>query len=167
MIKDDPVIFLKGKQELLDFLNNNSNQSMFDEILTDKFKIESDFIIECINEVKNNNQYPYNATIYDLVNEKLNLGYEDGYSDNANSKLKTLVYNAQNYKRSNELKQAGFLFLTQEMIDQAYTENKKIETNKGLVCKVEKIDGKNYAKIPKKHMKVLIACGNVTIARII
>ena len=65
----------------------------------------------------------------------------------------------------NELKQAGFLFLTQEMIDQAYTENKKIETNNGLICKVEKIGGKNYAKIPKKHMKVLIT-GNATIARI-
>ena len=166
MIEDSPVIFLKGKEELLDFLNNNSNPDIWEQKKEIHFKIESDFIIDCIDEVKNNNQYPYNAIVYDLVNKKLNLGYDDGRSDTLNQCLNTLVYNAQCYKRSNELKQVGFQFLTQKMIDQAYNENKRIETNTGLICKVQEIDGENYAKVPKKHMKAL-ACGNGTIARII
>ena len=119
-----PTIVLHGKQELLDALNNPYwDQEKDDSML--RWKIKSDFIIECIQEIQNSGKYAYNADVNRLVSEKLKLPEHDYNS--SNTPLSTLVYNAQCYKRSDDLYNRGYVPLTQSMVNQAYDQKSKIE----------------------------------------
>lgn len=149
---DTPKVLLHGMDELKQFLVDNPKESLTHDII---WEIESDFLEECIQEVIDLGKYPYNATVYELARAKMGLDYIPYYGEGESDLLSTLAYNAHRYRRSNNLKAAGFVTLTQNMLDSAFELHKNIELEGGKTYKVVKINNQVYAKVPHKHMKAL------------
>lgn len=99
----------------------------------DMYRIRSQWIIDIIKELlatdpkAGKKGWVYNADIKALAHERLGLGtltHADAAKEGDG--LSTLVYNAQNYHRSEQLVEQGYKPLTQELLEQA-GEGGKIE----------------------------------------
>lgn len=115
--KAEPLVTLKDEKELLavildpKFMEND-----------DHWKIKSVYLCDLIEEMSQT-QFPYNTAVMREAEKRLGI---DRQPDNS-SPLSLMVYNAQGYRRHDNLVRDGFVPLTQEVVDQAYVERAKIE----------------------------------------
>ncbi len=132
--------------------------------------IKSIWLITLIDEIAKT-QYPYNSTVQREAEKRLDI---EKQSDSG-SFLSSLVYTAQRYHESDNLKTNGFSPLTQEMIEQAFKLGGKIETHSEALFEIvvngEKQEHKNtqypvrehagkiYAFVPRSRKKVLSVQG--------
>lgn len=112
-----------------------------------KWRVKPEWLIGLIDEYEATGKYPYNADIQAIAETRLGLPV----SNEANRQLATLVYNAQNYRRDDRLRAAGFEPLTEAMLRSAFEQKVQIETQCGNVYNVREIDGKLYAMKPRKR----------------
>lgn len=121
-----------------------------------RWHVKSQWLCGLIDEYAATGKYPYNADVQRLAEDRLGIGPlpESG------SPLSTLVYNAQNYRRSDMLIAAGFTSLTQDMIEDAFKLGLKIETRSGVQLTVREIDGKRYAFKPRKRKLAVMPDGS-------
>lgn len=126
------------------------------EIRSCRQRIKSVWLIGLIDEIAASGQYPYNATVNKLACERLGLPTAD--SNHEGTALSWLVYNAQNFRRSDQLIAAGFTPFTPAMLNEAYTIGAKIETVSNTLTPKE-IDGKLYAMLPKKRKRYIPTSG--------
>lgn len=144
-------VLLKDKDELLAALEKDDRNQWGHDAM---WSVKSNFICDCIREITASGKYPYNSTVWEHVRAKLGLPYVR--FENEGDTLSLLVYNAQCYVRHDDLVNAGYSPLTQEMIDQAYNKKMKIETASGRVYNVRKIGDKVYAMKPHARNRALI-----------
>jgi len=139
----EPKIILNNSDDLLNALNNSEWSKDHDF----KWNIKSIFIIECIQEIIDSGKFAYNSDVNRLVCEKLGLSTAD--CDLSGTPLSLLVYNAQNYRHSDILKSNGFSPLTQELVEKAYAQKRKIELQNMVVYNVRKIGDNIYVMKPR------------------
>lgn len=144
----EPSLVLSGKEELLNAMEKSRN--LFGE---HKWLVRSDFVCDCIREIKASGKYPYNSTVWEYVREKLGLPYVR--HEHEGDTLSLFVYNAQQFVRSDDLKENGYAPLTQEMVDEAFSKKMKIQTNSGRVYNVRKIGDRVYAMQPRVRTRAL------------
>jgi hypothetical protein len=102
----------------------------------------------------------YNADIKRLAEKRLGFPEKPdaAYSQEQNS-LSTLIYNAQNYRRSDRLIAEGYEPFTAELRQKAFETGKQIEMfGENMLggsvtarLKVKQVDGALYAMLPKKR----------------
>jgi hypothetical protein len=161
-----PKVTLKDANELLSFLENPTVDFSDDYRSSDKWEVKSNFLCNCIREIESNEKYPYNSDVWTLAREKLGLEKIEYYFWDAENKtyyhpgdiLDTLVYNAQKYKHSDDLVAAGYASLSQEMANEAFQKNAKIETPNGKIFNVKKINDKVYV-MPKYSKNQALCLG--------
>ena len=138
---------LHGESELRSALIDTS---WHEKAGLERYKVASDFLAGIRTEIESAGKYPYNDTITDLTVQRLNITVTDA--------LKTLVYNTQCWVSDKARSDAGWVTLTQELIDLAYEQKAKIETQGDFinnVYNVRQIGGKNYAMKPHASKRAL------------
>ncbi len=126
----------------------------------EKYRVRSNWLVSIIDEVTASGEFPYNSAIKRIAEERLGFPKKpDEYYANEGSPLSLLIYNAQRFRGSDNLRESGFEPLTQDLIDRALREEKSIEISGhnmigGAVTqkfKVRTIQGKNYLMEPRKR----------------
>ena len=144
----DPALTLETMEDVRQWLVNpiSYNDTRV------KWLIKSPWIIGLIGEIEASGKYPYNAEVKWMVEERLGLPCGRATNDTREgTPISTLVYNAQNYRRSDAMLAAGFVPGSDDMLVAAFESNRKIETAGGNVLTVKEIDGKLYALKPYKR----------------
>ena len=111
----------------------------------DRFQIKSPWMIALIEEIEATGQYPYNAVVQREAEKRLGIAEQP---DNG-STLSVLVYNAQRYRRSDELEAGGYVKVTDAMVKEAHAKGLKIETPGGTLYTVREVEGKLYTFKPR------------------
>jgi hypothetical protein len=122
-----------------------------------EYCVHSDWIIAIIDEIMagNNKGFAYNVDVHILARERLGLPkLSDAEAAKEGTPLSLLIYNAQGFRRDRDLRAAGFVPLTQEMIDGA-TAKQQIEVVDGTRCNVRMVSGIKYAFKPRKRNSAL------------
>ncbi len=114
------------------------------------FRIKSLWIIELIAEIEASGGVTANSVIKKLAEERL--GYppkrEAEYSVEGDT-LSILIYNAQNFRRSDELRARGFVLGDEAILLEAFATNRKLELPSGTLLTVRKLNGKPRAFLPR------------------
>jgi hypothetical protein len=160
----EPTLILENKDDLAALLDTKPEA----EIRLHRHRIKSRWLIGLIDEIAASGRYPYNATVNKLACERL--GYppksEAEYSREGTA-LSWLIYNAQNFRRSDQFIAAGYTPFTPAMLDEAYTIGAKVEVaaetllggSAVIVLTPKDIDGKLYAVLPRKRTQHLPPMG--------
>lgn len=116
------------------------------------YRVRSNFLISLIDEIENSGKFPYNVDVKILAFERLGIPrLSDKEMSKEGDPLSTLIYNAQNYRRSDMLRAAGFVPFTNEILENAFKTGRKIECRDGTLLTAKQIDGKIYAMQPRKR----------------
>jgi hypothetical protein len=130
---------------------------------SDIYRIKSAWLISLIEEIVATGQFPYNADIKKLAEQRLGLPAkpEAEYSQEGDV-LSLLIYNAQNYRRSDKLIADGYQPFTPELLQRAHEEGRTLELfSTGLMgssvfkLNVRKIGNELYAMRPKKRKEYI------------
>ncbi len=132
------------------------------------WRIKSKWIIGLIDEIVSTGKYPYNADVKKLASQRL--GYpamSDAEYATEGDHLSRLVYNAQGYRRSDQLIAGGYAPFTREMLAEAHAAGAKVEIVAETViggCATvtltpKEIDGAVYAMLPKKRKRYIPTSG--------
>jgi hypothetical protein len=121
----EPIRTLSTKEELLDFLSvptrwDNEEGPMY---ARESWGTKSVFLISIIDGIVATGKFPYNSDVRKEAERQLGIPEQD----ENNSILSRLVYMAQRYRDHDNLVRDGYSRLTQEMIEQAYREDKRIQ----------------------------------------
>ena len=119
------------------------------------WRVKSQWLIGLIDEYAATGKFPYNAEVQRLAEARLGIPRQD---DNG-SALSRLVYNAQRFRRSDQLRADGYAPLTQAMIEEVFARRAHIELMAESVLgnpaptllNVREIDGGRYAMLPRKR----------------
>ena len=150
--KPDPVLTLETMEDVRKWLDNPVGWSGIIDGIMDKWRIKSLWIISLIDEIESSGHYPYNAEVKWLAEERLGLPSGRPARDvREGTSLSLLVYNAQCYRRSDNLKAMGFLPGDEHMLQLAYQTDCKIETCNRMLLTVKKINDTLYAMPPRKR----------------
>lgn len=171
--KNAPLLNLSTESELRDFLIAGETPKGLD-----KYEIRSQYIVDAIYDVmrEQNRDMAYNTEVTALVRERLNIGHlPKEISADEGSLLSLLVYNAQNFRRSEEYVREGYEPFTNELVARAFEEKKKIDIQPESFIKiivngapyespksyltVREIAGKLYSFRPRKRNKYVIPDG--------
>ncbi len=135
----------------------------------DAYSIKSDWLISLIDEIvaQSKDRFAYNAQVKRLAAERLGLpGCTEEYYHSEGDALSLLVYNAQNYRRSDELRKQGFEPMTPALIERAFAGSQKIEVlndnvfgSSALQLTVKKVGEKLYAMPPRKRKQYIQPIG--------
>lgn len=114
--------------------------------------VRSQYLIDLIYEISRR-QFPYNSDVQREAEKRLGIPQQD---DNG-SPLSRLVYNAQGFRRSDELRAEGFEPLTADLLRRAFDAKSQIELQGenalGLTVRnllnVREIRGNLYAMKPR------------------
>lgn len=119
---------------------------------SDIYRIKSTWLIGIIDEIEASGRYPYNIDVRILAEQRLGLPPKtDAEYATEGTGISTLIYNAQCYRRSDNLRAAGYEPFTPEVVQRAFETKKRIETLGGKLLKVREIAGKLYAMEPRKR----------------
>ena len=154
MLTEQPAFVLEDQESVLLVVTQAGNEACH----AGK-PVKSLWINDLIREIRASGKYPYNRDVYFLAEDRLGLAHTDPDTPAKRQTLSWLVYYAQTYCRIDDLKALGYQPLTQELVDQAYREGKKVEIHLGepyivvagvepkttAICKVVKVDGACYA----------------------
>lgn len=155
---NDPVVTLATQDDLREAIKQPRNAccgctSMF------IYRIKSLWLISLIDEIAASGEYPYNATVKKLAEERLGMPPKS-HSEYAREgdTLSLLIYNAQGYRRSDQLINAGYVPFSREILESAYQAGQQLELfSEGLMgsskilLNVRKIGDELYAMRPKKR----------------
>jgi hypothetical protein len=115
-------------------------------------RVEATYLFDLISEIiTTTNDTAYNASVYALACERLNLSYAPYHSQDKNETLGWLVYWAQEFRRNHRDVAAGYRPLTQAMIQEAYQRKAKLEVKgdwQNHIYNPRLISGKYYAMKP-------------------
>jgi hypothetical protein len=122
-----------------------------DSWLLRRYSVKSNWIISLIDEIAAD-RYPYNSVVACIVRQRLglsSLSYEE--IAKGGTPLSALVYNAQNYRRSDKLRNDGFSPLSNQLLVEAVDKKCRILLSDGTYCSVRKVEGTFYAFKPRKR----------------
>lgn len=126
----------------------------------DKWNVKSLWLIAIIDEIVAAGQYPYNAEVRRIAEQRL--GYpkvSKAELAREGTPLSTMIYNAQQYQESDFLTAQGFRPLTQELIDEI-GEGGKLTGSGGKELRIRFVSGKLYAMEPGKRRYAISPQGN-------
>jgi hypothetical protein len=118
-------------------------------------RVRSQFIIDTMNEIVAGGQYPYNTVVMRNVERKLGI---EKQHDNS-SPLSMLVYLAQQFRHSEDFVNAGFVPLTQELVNEAYTAKEKILCANGSLYTPRIHNGEILLFLPRVRNRCLMIQG--------
>lgn len=148
--KPAPQLNLDTTQELIDLLRAGTYPDG-----VDTFSIRSTYIVEAIKDVmkRENRDMAYNTEVVALVRERLVLeGLPKETVADEGSMLSRLVYNAQCYRRSEENVAEGYEPFTEELVQRAFEQGKKIDVKSDLGIAII-VNGEPYVA-PKSYLTV-------------
>lgn len=158
----EPLLVLDDKASLIDAIKRQDEILAEVESKTDTAKslaqcrIKSLWLIDLINEISQI-KFVSNNEVKTIALQRLGLDQDDsGF-------LSLLVYNAEAYKKSDGFTNAGYVPLTQDMIEQAFKYGAKVEVYHFAIVggaqyikyPVREVNDKVYAFIPKCKKQVL------------
>jgi hypothetical protein len=116
-----PSVTLETAGELLEALETPAIvESWESKPYPFSWRVRSEWLVNLIREIEESGQYPYNATVAQLAISRLGLP-EMSYAElsKEGTTLSRLVYNAQGFRRSDDLVNAGYSQLDQAMVESA------------------------------------------------
>lgn len=140
--KKDPVLTLETIEDVRGALANPVWETR------DRFEVKSVWMIGIIDEIVASGKYPYNNDVQRLAEKRLGIPPQP----ESGSPLSLLVYNAQCYRDSDRKRAAGFVVVTEAMIQSAFDTGSKIECEGGTLLTVRQVNGKLYAFKPRKRV---------------
>lgn len=157
-IMQEPMLTLATMEEVRAAIDTNARK-VWDSTL--RWRVKSLWLIGLIDEVVASGEYPYNATIKKLAEQRLGLPpkLEREYSQEGDT-LSLLIYNAQGYRRSDRLVAQGYRPCSQEMIEEAHRTGRKLELPGGTLLTVREVEGKLYAFKPRMRRYAVAVQGN-------
>jgi hypothetical protein len=126
MLVEKPAFVLEDQESVLLVVEQAGNEACH----AGK-PVKSLWINNLIREIRASGKYPYNRDVYFLAEDRLGLPRTDPDTPDKRKTLSWLVYYAQTYTRVDDLKALGYQPLTQELVDRAYREGKKVEIHLG------------------------------------
>ncbi|MCG3207244.1 MAG: hypothetical protein FOGNACKC_00844 [Anaerolineae bacterium] len=146
----EPVKVLETKEDVLEAINN----PVWRNWGLDTYHVKPVWLCELVKRMwqEQNEILVYNAQVYRRAREELGLPEHDYYAEGQGTPLSTLVFNAQNYVRSDRLRADGFEPMTQELVERAHREKKRILIN-GNPARTKVADGKVVAYPPRTRNK--------------
>jgi hypothetical protein len=137
---------LTGKDELRAAL---SNPEFVCDVCT---RVESTYLMRLIVKIiRETEDTAYNASVYQLACQELELDYAPYHTPEKNETLGWLVYWAQEFYRNHRDVVAGYQPLTQDLIVEAYNRKGKLEVKGDFqrhIYNPRLISGKYYAMKP-------------------
>jgi hypothetical protein len=117
-----------------------------------RYQVRSVVLCDLIRTIKAEGQYPYNAIVARRARAMLGLpSLSEAEQAKEGNPLSALVYNAQNYTHSDDLKAAGFEPFTRELAELAFKAGAKLRID-GRDCTVKKLpDGRLAAFAPYRR----------------
>lgn len=164
--KDEPVKVLDSMEDVRQALSEPHNK-LFGFSGLECYRIKSLWLISVIDEIAASGQYPYNATVKKLAEEKLGLPpkTEVEYSREGDT-LSLLIYNAQGYRHSDRLKTDGYHPFTRELLLKAFETGQQIEIfSDGIMgssvrtLTPKQFNGGTYAMLPRSRTKYIMPIG--------
>lgn len=150
--KADPVLVLQGIEGVRAAL---AEPDPWFKLVGDRYRVKSDWLIDLIDEIAAT-RYPYNAVIRALARERLGLpALSEAENAREGTPLSALVYNAQNYRHSDQLRAQGYEPLTQELAERAYAEGKVVIGQNETVLSPREVSGKVYLFKPRKRVNAV------------
>jgi len=147
----EPLKILPDKQALLDALQDDTWWKP--GLTMDKFNVRPEWLCELIVRMKQekNRSFVYNSEV--MAQARIELDLPPVKHEEGTSPLSTLVYNAQTYVYSDQLRAQGFVPLTQEVIDEAHRKRYKIEVN-GIASRTKALeDGRIVVYKPRTRAR--------------
>ena len=146
--KEAPVLVLETLEDVRTFIQKPRNE--LKHLVSDQFRIKSLWLIALIDEIVAIGKYPYNADVALLADERLGNPVKPytEYSRDGTT-LSLLVYNAQCYRRSDQLYADGYVPFTESVLKTAYEQGKGIHLrSESVPLRVRNKSGKLYAMKP-------------------
>lgn len=143
--KENPVLILEDLEAVREFATGPDRRKGAG---MDAYRIKSLWLISLIDEHVASGHYPYNSCIKKLAEQRMGFPPkpEAEYSREGDN-LSLLIYNAQCYRRSDQLHADGFIPLTTELIERL-GEGSKLELQGGTVLTIKSKHGRLYAMKP-------------------
>lgn len=142
-----PEILFQTKEETLAAIQNPTWMGWIS-----RFKTKSVWLCQELNEYERTIGFPYNAEFQKWIEKKEGIG---PFNENA-SPLSTLIYNAQQYRKSDRLVSEGWQSPTREIIEEAMRSNRMVEvlvdgflSSSAKLCKIIRGANNTHYAIPK------------------
>lgn len=153
--KQEPVFVLHTMQDVLNAINTPNWR---EKQKTNIFNIKSLWLVQLIKEIQTT-QFPYNHTVKQIAEQKLGFPTQpEIHYHTEGDTLSALIYNAQKYIRSDQLKADGYTEFTQTFID-SLQQNTEIITESKTIYKIKLLDGKLRALKPNKRKNYTLPQG--------
>lgn len=144
--KEDPVLVLKDMEAVYDFATGPDRRKGAG---MDAYRIKSLWLIDLIDEYATTGQYPYNSCIKKLAEQRLGFPPKsDAEYAREGDNLSLLIYNAQCYRHSDQLRAKGFVPLTAELIERL-GEGSKLALQGGTILTIKSKHNRLYAMKPR------------------
>lgn len=148
----EPKITLHSREETLHALANtewmNDSKS--------RWNTKSIWLCQQLDEFEKTVGFPYNESVQSWIEVKERIGP----FRTSGSPLSTLIYNAQRYRNSDQLRKQGWQPPTAEILNEAISGNRKVEVlldsifgSSIKVCKIVLVNGMYYAIPPRARTK--------------
>lgn len=151
----DPTRILADKTELLAALTDLTwyEERNARDCATGRSGILSLWLYDLINQLKAEGELPYNAQVKQRATAEL--GFPPGHfgPDHVEGNpLSSLIYNAQNYVRSDTLRGKGFAPATEEMLLRCMSNGYRVEV-KGSICRLKHYPSGSWFAMPPRHTR--------------
>lgn len=145
----EPSIILETIDDVREALNDTSWMTKPHPF---RWMVKCVWIIGLIDEIVAAGKYPYNAEVHRLARERLSLpSLSDAENAKEGTPLSGLIYNAQQFRDSDNLRNKGFAPLSRAMLETAFSQKRRILLADGTVCSVRDVKGVPYAFKPRQR----------------
>lgn len=147
-----PALVLRGEEELRQAILQPEWENLPG---LGKWHVQSDWLCALIAEIKATGQYPYNSVVQREAEARLGLSR---YPDSS-SPLSTLIYNAQGFLSNDTLREAGYVPLTEDLLEEAFRTRQEMVTPTGTRMVAREVSGKRYAMEPQRRKYAVLVSG--------
>jgi len=150
-----PSLVIDTRADLVDFLENHTREQL---AYPDCYNIRSNYVVEALHRIALENGGAW-KTVYNAQAKKalsldlLGIELDNEASHREGDVLSLMIYNAQDFRRADMLRDLGFILGTEEMLSQALANKMFIETAGGAIGTPKEIKGSIYAMAPRSRTK--------------
>lgn len=154
----DPSLVLETGEDLRDAVRDDLRVVWRKQPHPFQYRVRSEYLVNLVEQLpRSPGGVVYNCDVKRAAIDRLGLPEEDVHTEGTT--LSLLIYNAQQFRRSDEYRRDGFVPFTRALIDQAGAGG-KILTHGGAVLNVREAQGKLYAFAARRRKYAMSPIGN-------
>ena len=150
-----PSLVIDTREDLITFL---SDYSVTQLSYPDRYNIRSNYVVETLHRLALENGGAW-KTVYNAQAKKalsldlLGIELDNEAAHREGDMLSLMIYNAQDFRRADMLRDLGFVLGTEDLMNQALAGKMLIETAGGAIGTPREIKGAIYAMAPRSRTK--------------